>query len=163
MNDGKTLYLVRHAKSGWIDSSQLDFDRILAGQGNQDAAAMGRHLQENGIQPDIVICSPAWRAVQTLEHLAAGMNVPIADVLYNKSIYEAATSTLLEIVRNIDDAFGSAMLIGHNPSMSGLINHLTGEPISNMPTCSIATIRTPSNHWKKTDSAASQLLDFTYP
>ncbi len=37
MTDSKTLYLVRHAKSGWMDSSQRDFDRILDEQGNRDA------------------------------------------------------------------------------------------------------------------------------
>ena len=163
MTDSKTLYLVRHAKSGWTDSSQRDFDRILNEQGNRDAADMGQRLQKNCIHPDIIICSPAWRAVQTLEHLAPCMNIPIVDVLYNKSIYEAATSTLLEIIQKLDDPYSSAMMIGHNPAMSWLINHLTGENISNMPTCSIATISIPSIHWKDAGSVTSTLFNFDYP
>ncbi|MEE9369243.1 MAG: histidine phosphatase family protein [Pontiella sp.] len=163
MTDEKMLYLVRHAKSGWMDSCQRDFDRILDEQGNRDAAEMGHRLQQNGIRPDLVICSPACRAVQTLEHLAPCMNIPIVDVLYNKSIYEAATSTLLEIIQKLDDPVDSAMMIGHNPAMSWLINHLTSEHISNMPTCSIATISIPSNHWKDAGTASSRLLDFDFP
>lgn len=163
MSDTKTLYLVRHANSGWQDSSQLDYDRVLSERGNREAVEMGKRLQHNVIRPDAVICSPAWRATQTIEHLAPFMAISMDDVLFKKSIYEAAASTLLQIVQELDDSLGSAMLVGHNPSLSWLASHVSGEPIDNMPPCSMATICIASSHWKDAGSIDAELLNLAYP
>ncbi len=141
----------------------MDFDRVLSERGRQDAGEMGKRLQILEIQPDIVICSSAWRAVQTLEMLAPGMNVLKEDVIFKKSMYEAATSTLLQIVQELNDSMTSAMLIGHNPSMSWLVSHLTGEEVTNMPACTVATLRMPSSHWKDAGSMDCELSDLYYP
>lgn len=162
MTNGKTLYLVRHAKAGWMNSGQLDFDRVLAERGIQEAIEMGKTLQQRGIVPDVVLCSPARRVLQTIEQLAPFIGVPIDQVFFNKSIYEAQTSTLLKLIQNLDDTHHSAMLIGHNPAMSWLISELT-KPINAMPTCSIATICIDSNQWKEAGLSNAELLNFSYP
>jgi len=163
MTDGKTLYLVRHADADWTNSNPFDFDRNLSKHGKCEAMTMGQHLQQSGISPDLVICSMARRAIQTLEHLAPPMEIPIADALLRKSMYEAPASTLLQIIQELDDPFKSAMLIGHNPSMSQLAARLTGERIHNMPTCAMATVSLPVNHWKDAGMAIGQLLNFDVP
>jgi len=153
----KILYLVRHAKSDW-HNGLADFDRPLNQRGRQDAPAMGRQLKELGIRPDMVICSPAARARQTMDLLDLGRSS-----VFNENLYEASPGTLLDIVRSLDDTLGSAMLIGHNPGMGQLAGKLAGVRLGNMPTCAIATLRFDSECWNRAGSCPVELLDFSYP
>ena len=110
----KTLYLVRHAKSDW-STGEADFERPLNKRGRRDAPDMGQRLKENGALPEIICCSPARRASQTLELLDLGINA-----CFDGNIYEATVGDLLGIVQNLPDNAQSAMLIGHNPAMTWL-------------------------------------------
>ena len=61
----KTLYLIRHAKSSWDDSTLTDFERPLNERGINDAPKMGKLLKEKNIIPELLISSPANRAIST--------------------------------------------------------------------------------------------------
>ena len=159
----KTLYLVRHAKSSWHNPSLRDFDRPLNHRGERDGPEMGRRLKERQAIPETIICSPAQRAVETLALLNAELGVDPDAIFMQKRIYEASTPTLFEIIRGIDDRFSSAMLIGHNPSISWLASELSGEPIANMPTCAVAALRIDADHWAGTGLVASRLLFLDFP
>lgn len=162
MTDGKTLYLMRHAEAGWM-SGQRDFDRPLDPRGELDASAMGRRLKASGIAPSLMISSPARRAAQTTKLMATELSIPANAIIFRETIYEAGISDLLNIIQSIDDRYGSAMLVGHNPALSRLISQLSGEHIANAPTCSIATLRTFSPRWEDSSARAADLLDFDYP
>lgn len=153
----KTLHLVRHAKSDW-NTGANDFDRPLNKRGRRDAPEMGRRLRERGALPGIIVCSPAQRAMETLELLDLGIKT-----VFEEGIYEASTGDLLEIVQKLDDGYASAMLIGHNPAMTWLASLLSGVRIGNMPTCAVATIEIETDHWKNTGSRPARLLDFDFP
>ena len=159
MTDGKTLYLMRHAESGWSGADLSDIDRTLNERGFRDAPEMGQRLKARGALPDIVLCSPAKRTMQTLENMGLG----VENVVFDKHIYEASTGKLLHIIQTLENQCGSAMLIGHNPSMAWLISQLSGTRIDSMPTCAIATIGLASTHWGKAGSCAATLQDFDYP
>jgi hypothetical protein len=58
----KRLYLLRHAKSSWNDPALPDHKRPFTGRGRRAAKAIGRHLSEQGIEPEMVLCSTARRA-----------------------------------------------------------------------------------------------------
>lgn len=163
MPDGKTLYLMRHAEAAWMHSGQRDFDRPLTPKGELDAKEMGQRLKARGELPDIMLSSPARRATQTTEIIATELSHPLEAIIFREAIYEAGVSDLLDIIQNLDARYESAMLIGHNPSLTWVINQLTGEHIANAPTCSIATLRTFSPRWEDSSSGATDLLDFDYP
>ncbi|MDF7826642.1 histidine phosphatase family protein [Pontiellaceae bacterium B12227] len=154
----KTLYLVRHAKSDW-NTGESDFERPLNKRGQRDAPEMGQRIKDAGSLPEQILCSPARRAVQTLESLDLGIKA----VLFKEKIYEASTGDLLDLVQSLDDSCGSAMLIGHNPAMTWLATLLSGVRIEGMPTCSILTIRLDSDHWKSAGACPATLLHFDYP
>jgi phosphohistidine phosphatase len=153
----KTLYLVRHAKSDW-HAGKSDFDRPLNKRGRRDAPEMGRRLKDRGQRPDVIVCSPAKRALQTFELLDLGV-----EAVFDESIYEASTGDLLDIVQAIDNRHGSAMLIGHNPSMTWLAGLLSGVRIDGMPTCSVATIELDSCRWEQAGACAATLVSLDYP
>jgi phosphohistidine phosphatase len=61
----KTLLLVRHAKSSWKEASLPDRDRPLNRRGNRDAPEMGRRLANLVGTVDLIVSSPATRAMAT--------------------------------------------------------------------------------------------------
>ena len=159
MKTAKTLYLVRHAKSSWSHSELTDFDRPLNKRGYRDAPEMGRRLKARGALPEIIICSPALRARETLEN----MQLAVENVVFDESVYAAATGELLTAIRTIKNDFSRAMLIGHNPSITLLAGRLSGHPVDNMPTCAIAEIGLDSDLWSKAGTCSAELLHFDYP
>ncbi len=163
MPDGKTLYLVRHAEAGWMKAGRRDFDRPLNERGRHDAVKMGRRLKAGGIMPNAIFSSPALRAAQTAEIIATELGFPVASISFEGNIYEAATADLVEAIQLLEARHSHAMLVGHNPAMTWLINHLSDDHIANAPTCSIATLRTFSSRWEDVGPATADLLDFDYP
>lgn len=143
----KTLYVLRHAKSGWADNLQADFDRPLNQRGLNAAPFVGEVMAKRDALPDIVISSPARRAMQTaaLFKESAGSN---AEIKYDERIYEASVHALEIVVSQIDDKFESALIVGHNPGMEGLINYLTGTQEA-MPTSALASINLVIDEWKE--------------
>ena len=63
----KTLYLVRHAKSDWGNAHTGDFQRTLNHRGLKAAPYMAALLKEKKVFPELVISSPANRALTTAE------------------------------------------------------------------------------------------------
>ncbi len=121
----KSLYLLRHAKSSWDDTSLADPDRPLAPRGRKAAQRVGAHMRQAKIQPDLVLCSSAARAVQTYEAVAAavggGVELSIEDDLYG-----ASSSELLGRLHGLPETAGSVLLIGHNPGLQDLTLELAG-------------------------------------
>ena len=66
----KLLYLVRHAKSSWRDDNLSDAERPLNKRGERDAPFMADLLQRKGINPDLMVSSPALRALSTAKIFA---------------------------------------------------------------------------------------------
>jgi phosphohistidine phosphatase len=69
----KTLLLVRHAKWSWKDMRLPDQDRPLTARGERDAATMSQRLSQRRVDADLIICSPAVRALATARIIAKGL------------------------------------------------------------------------------------------
>jgi len=142
----KTLYLLRHAKSSWDDHSLPDFERPLNERGRRAAPFIGQLMRDRGLLPDVVFCSPARRAVETAKLVieASGHD---RELNYDERIYEASPQRLSEVTRGIDDIYGSAMIVGHNPGIEGFIRFLTGA-LEPMPTAAVAVLELSVDTWK---------------
>lgn len=143
----KTLYILRHAKSSWSDPSLADFDRPLNERGLNAAPFIGEVMARKEILPDLILSSPARRAMQTAAFVkeAGGLNGPIQ---YDERIYEASPQSLRLVISQINGQLESVMIVGHNPGIEGLIKYLTGssEP---MPTAALAAIVLDIDGWDK--------------
>lgn len=159
----KTLYLVRHAKSSWTNANMSDHDRTLNDRGERDAPEMGKRLFKRKPQPTLIICSSAVRAETTATILAEAISYPLSDLKIDERLYGAETSDVLAIIRELDNAIDCAMLVGHNPTFTTLINSLGGSQIDNVPTCGMAVLKVPTNTWSKIGQVQGELLDFDYP
>ncbi len=142
-----TLSLLRHAKSKWGDAGIDDFDRPLAPRGLKAAAAMGRFMQEHAIAPDLVLCSPARRARQTLD-LVLPFLEPKPEIRFEDDLYPFAPEDVLERLKQTADGHAHIMLIGHNPGLQALGCTLAGagdprlrsELAAKFPTCGLAVL-----------------------
>ncbi|WP_417451991.1 SixA phosphatase family protein [Kordiimonas sp.] len=123
------LYLLRHAKSDWANIGLSDHDRPLNDRGVKDAARMGRAFARLGVAPDLVICSTAMRARETLERVmaAGGFDWPVQ---YEPALYMAGMQNIVDIVRRDAGGCKRALLVGHNPGFHNTAIELirTGDP-----------------------------------
>jgi phosphohistidine phosphatase len=114
----KSLHLLRHAKSSWKDPGLNDHDRPLSKRGRQTAKMMAAYLRRAKIAPDLVICSTATRAQQTLDPIVKAKKPP--KVVLEREIYGGAQRALWEQLWNLPESAKSVLLIGHNPALQDL-------------------------------------------
>lgn len=166
------LLLLRHAKSDWKDTSLGDFERPLAGRGRRAAPRMGEYLQARGLQPDLVLCSSARRARETLELVLTAL-ASAPEISYLKTLYLAPPSRLLDILRRQSPENGRILLIGHNPGLErlalGLARTTAGQDDSaaarrmaeKFPTAALARLRIPA--WDSLGREPAELVEFVRP
>lgn len=159
----KTLYLVRHAKSSWENANQSDHDRPLNQRGERDAPQMGQRLRKREDHPEVIISSSAVRAQTTAGILATAIEYPTSDISIDERLYGAEPEDVLSIIQDLDDGIHCAMLVGHNPTFTVLINALGRCNFDNVPTCSMAVLTFPMDSWKNITSIQGKLVDFDFP
>jgi phosphohistidine phosphatase len=128
----KTLYLVRHAKSSRDDPSLPDRDRPLDDRGMQDAPNMGKRLRKRGVKPDLLLSSPALRALTTAQLIAEEVGYKRKDIAVDDRLYASSADDLLAVIRALDKKLSRVMLFGHNPEFTDLAHRLSSD-IIDMP------------------------------
>lgn len=159
----KTLYLVRHAKSSWKYPELSDLERPLNKRGKRDAPIMGRRLQLRSIIPDLMLSSPANRALTTCKVIAKALKYPEHKVATDKNIYHAEAESLLEVVRVVSNKMNSLMLFGHNPGFTDFANALANTDIYNIPTCGVFACEFEVDNWSNVTFGNGKLLFYDYP
>ena len=159
----KTLYLVRHAKSSWNDPSLSDRERPLNKRGHRTAPDMGNRLAHKGHQPDLIISSPAKRALMTAGIIAEKLGYDESEILTDESMYFSGVRGMLKMLEGVDDRYQRVMIVGHNPAMTSLMNSLVETSVYNMPTCAIAVIGFDMASWSALSTVDGHLLDYDYP
>lgn len=159
----KLLTLVRHAKSSWKFPDLADRDRPLNERGRRDAPEMGRRLAALGYRPDLIVSSPANRAHTTARTIAEAIGYPLEHIDVQDAMYMAAVDDVLEIARSTSDEITRLMLVGHNPTFTELVNHLSGLELDNLPTCGIAHLRFEAHAWSAFDSGTARAADIDFP
>lgn len=133
----RTLILVRHGKSSWEDASLSDRARTLAARGLRDAPLMGARLAHLGVKPDLILSSPACRALTTARLLAAELGYSPNHIAIDEGLYESDAGTLLGVVGALSDDLACVLLVGHDPAFTDLA-HGFSSGITRMPTCAVA-------------------------
>jgi phosphohistidine phosphatase len=144
----KTLFLVRHAKSSWDDPALPDKDRPLNDRGKRDAPKMGERLAKRDVRPDLILSSPAMRALTTAQIIAKKLDYKRKDIVVDDRLYGVEPDDLLDVIHKLGDKLERVMLFGHNPELTELAHRLSSQ-ITHMPTCAVAEftfVRTPLRH-----------------
>lgn len=142
----RRLFLVRHAKSSWGDPTLPDRERPLNERGKRDAPKMGRRLAALGANPDVILSSPARRALKTARILAEELGYRLEDIRVDDRLYAAQADVLLKVIRELGAGKKCVMLVGHNPELTELA-HRYSSAITHMPTCAVAEFTLAADSW----------------
>jgi phosphohistidine phosphatase len=117
------LYLMRHAKTERGEGKK-DFDRLLTSRGKKDATSMALRLSAETPPPELILCSPAKRALETAEIVSREFH-PSLQVEMVPELYHGTAEVYLEIVAAYPGLSHkkSVLIIAHNPSMEQLADH----------------------------------------
>ncbi len=161
----RELLILRHAKSAWDTDAPTDFDRPLAPRGIRASERMGRYIAQTGLAPDVVVCSTATRAVRTVLEVAQAARFTLRTARFESAIYEAGLSTLLDVLGGCRPQAARTMIVGHNPGLEYLLDHLAGgvpvpEDGKLMPTAALARLELPGD-WRRLERGQGRLLGLT--
>lgn len=159
----RTLFLVRHAKSSWAEPGIRDFDRPLNGRGRNIAPRMAQMLVKEGIKPDLLVSSPAKRALTTAIFFAEAFGIKSEDINQEKDIYEAYPITIHQIISQLPNSSNTVMLFGHNPTFTEIANTYSEEFIENVPTCGVVKIVSTAENWASFHEGNSKVTACFFP
>lgn len=163
------LYLLRHAKSSWVDSGLRDHDRPLAPRGRRATTRLAGHVRRRRIEPDLVLCSSARRAVETLDGIRGALHAN--HVIVEEALYGASAAQLLARLGRVDDDVRSVMVVGHNPGLEDLVVMLAGDGDDEamaavrrkLPTGALVTLSCPALGWNKLGPGGAHLESLVCP
>lgn len=130
----RELILLRHAKSGWGQPELADHDRPLNGRGRRQAPLVGAWLAAEDCEPDLVLCSSARRARETLEGLLGATDWQ-PPVVFEEGLYHAEPEAILELIAWLGGDVRRLLVLGHNPGLSLLSSQLAGREIALRTAC----------------------------
>lgn len=161
----RNLVLMRHAKSGYPDGV-ADHERPLAPRGEREAALAGQWLRDRLPPVEAVLCSSAERTRQTLARTGIG-----APATFLERLYGASPGEMLGEINGVDDAVGTLLVVGHEPTVSSLTLGLAGAGSERaaldavarkFPTSAIALLGVPGS-WSSLEAAGANLVTFHVP
>jgi phosphohistidine phosphatase len=159
----RALHILRHAKSSWDEPDLADHDRPLAPRGVKAAARIAEHVDEARIAPELVLCSTALRARETLAAL-----VPVLDgdveIRIEGALYGAGLHEVLARVREADAGVSSLLVVGHNPTLHELVLFLSGraDELDRFPTGALASLAF-TTAWADLAEGSGELTGFVVP
>jgi len=154
----RVLVLLRHAKAEH-PAGVADSDRRLTPRGHADAAAAGAWLAGQGLLPDLVLCSPSRRPRETWHcvQLALGSQT---EPVFDPRLYDGAVTELLGLLSEQPADRNTAVVIGHNPTLSMLSALLDpgGGPPDGLRTCGLA-VHHVVGEWPNAGAGRAELVD----
>ena len=116
----RRLILLRH---GHAEEGRDDFARRLTDAGRRAARQAGQALVHARFQPELVLSSPAPRALETAQLVAQECGyapAPRAD----QTLYLGEARAYLAVLHALPGTVSRVLLVGHNPTLSDLARQL---------------------------------------
>lgn len=153
----KRVIIVRHAKSvpyGYDD----DFNRDLTERGVADAEKISSHLAISGISPDLVLASPATRALHTATIFCENLGYNLAQIRKESTFYGSLTTQdFVEILQKLPAKVNTVFVFGHNPTVYYLVYNLVKYFNGDMPTCSTVALDFEIEKWPEISARSGKL------
>lgn len=158
----KTLLLFRHGKSSWKDSSLDDHDRPLKPRGIKAARRIGKLIRHRQFHLDVVLCSTALRATETIR-LCLEETSQQPTVRLSRDLYHCEPSQFVSQLRAVDSTANTVMIVGHNPGLESFLQQLTGE-VYPFPTAALAILELEIADWPQVhEGLRGHLIDLWQP
>ena len=139
----KSLCLLRHAKSSWLDNALADFDRPLSPRGKSNASDLNKFLISKTFVFDKILSSSSRRTRDTCGIALDGITSR-DNTIFTDSLYMASANTIINMIRSQDNHLNTILVVGHNPSIHEVFEVLTGKHLIKYPTGTLTVVCCPS-------------------
>ena len=143
----KRLYIIRHAKSSW-EHQVSDLKRPLKKRGYNDAELIAKHTNKLFISPDIILCSPSKRTIQTASAFIKNWELTSITINYINDLYDFSGGNLIKTIKECNNRLNSVMIFAHNFAVTEFVNTFGTTAINSVPTCGFVVIDFDINSWK---------------
>jgi phosphohistidine phosphatase len=144
----KTIYFIRHGQATSIAAAESDRDRPLTNKGISDVYKTGKALFEKAGTPDLIVSSTALRAISTAKLITEQVKYDVDHITENSDIYQMSVGSFVKLINEQSDDHDSIVFIGHNPTISYIVEYLTGEHGINMLPGSCCEVKMDVDAWK---------------
>lgn len=151
------MLIIRHAKSSWDYDGLADLFRPLSERGLRNASTMAERLKKLKVIPELLLASPATRALNTALIMSRIWDLPPAALQIREEIYEAAPRDLDVVLESVPDDVTCVALFGHNPAFTRYSNRFLKSPLDNLPTAGVTVVTLDTEGW--TDLDESRVVD----
>jgi phosphohistidine phosphatase len=117
---------MRHAKAE--PYAGTDTDRPLTDTGRRQATKAAQFLAGAHVVPDYALVSSAARTEETWSVLRDAMACT-AEAEVSGALYGAEPETILQLLRELDDAHRTVLVVGHSPAVWQLAGMLVDEQV----------------------------------
>jgi phosphohistidine phosphatase len=142
----KELIILRHAKSNRT-SSVDDINRPLSPEGIERIKKVSHQKEDFFTKADIIISSPAIRALHTAMITIHELNLPLEQLKIDKQLYTFSGFSVIDYIYTLDDRWNKVILVGHNPAFTEVINHFSDSGINHLRTAGCVQITFDGDQW----------------
>ncbi|GAB3324134.1 SixA phosphatase family protein [Haliea atlantica] len=160
----KVLHLMRHADASHPAPGTSDRNRELGPRGRREAREAGGRLME-WLDPLPVYCSAALRTRQTLAELCTAWPALAGEShAIEEGLYTFSASDLITWLASRPDDRDKLFLLGHNPGLTDLVNHLVPDAgLSHLPTAGYVQLHLAIDTWASLPKARGKVALGLFP
>jgi len=160
----RELCLLRHGKAV-ADEKNNDFARPLTERGIRDAHNIGVWMRRKNWLPDLILSSPATRALATATQVAAALGLDADAIKQDLRLYFQGGGQIKAVLATLPPSLGRVLLVGHNPDLKAVLLDLAGsEDVpdrgSPMPTATLVRLKMPDD-WQRLSADCGKIVSFT--
>jgi phosphohistidine phosphatase len=153
------LTLVRHARASPPAASERDFERPLTLEGRNEARAAAERFADSGPTPDLLISSPAPRALETTRIFAAALALPADSIAIEPELYNASVDDIETVLARTPADVNHAAVFGHNPGVSEFARAVGADlELGDLGTAGGITFQLDMPDWGTLDLAVAKIL-----
>ena len=139
-----------------------DKDRPLNDRGKREAPKMGKRLAKRDVKPELIVSSPAVRALATAKIIARKLDYKLKEIVVDDRLYPGDADKLLTVIHRLDNELKRVMLFGHNPALTDLAHRFSSD-IVHMPTCAVAKFKFRVKSWSSVSKSKLARVALDYP
>ncbi|MDR7131914.1 phosphohistidine phosphatase [Algoriphagus sp. 4150] len=140
----KQLFLLRHGEAGFSQGS--DFQRQLTKKGRENLMRMAEGLISTLKSVDLMYCSSSERTLETADLI--GKHITVKESIFTREIYQGDMGDMIGILEKTSPSVESCLFVGHNPTISLLLAHISAEHYLGLQPGMMAVIDLEISDWK---------------
>jgi phosphohistidine phosphatase len=124
---------------------------------------MARVFRSRNEPIDLLVSSPAVRALSTARTFATEIGTPFEAIVQDRTMYLAELPALIKRVNQLPDSAARVMLFGHNPGLSDLVEYLGDGDLGELPTCAVVRIDLVIDSWAEASMGLGTVVWHDHP